>query len=68
MVVIEESFGIILKACKFNFVISGPGKILTETENLSQDTEAQYSLSQSFLGLETVKLNLLAFSTTSIFQ
>ena len=40
----------ILKACKFNFVVSGPEKILTETENLPQGAEAQYSLSQSFFG------------------
>ena len=39
-----------LKACNFNFVVSGLEKILTETENLSQGAEAQYSLSQSFVG------------------
>ena len=43
-------------------MVSGPEKILSETENLSQGAEAQYGLSQScFLGLDTVKLNLLAF-------
>ena len=31
-------------------MVSGPEKILTETENLSQGAEAQYSLSQSFFG------------------
>ena len=32
----------------FNFVVSGPEEIMTETENLSQGTEAQHSLSHNF--------------------
>ena len=31
-------------------MVSGPEKILTETENLSQGAKAQYSLSPSFFG------------------